>query len=248
MLRQQRFEKILSLLQQRGSVTVKDVSDTLYISQPTVRRDLSEMHAAGMLIRTHGGALSIGESRLEIPIDLRTNMHMQEKLRLDQAAVKLIKNNSVLYIDASSTALHIINHLQPFENLLVITNSMQASLLLQKYRIHHFCTGGFMIEHSLAYGGHFAEEMARSFNIDLMFFSSSGVNPNGWITDYSDAENHLRHVVLKQSAKSVFLCDHSKFDKTSVYNLVHLSEVDYIITDQPLPRSYQTGKAKCIVA
>ena len=247
MLRHERAQQILALLSQRGSMTVDALSRELYVSQPTIRRDLSQMQREGLLVRTHGGAVALGDGKAEIPVSMRSTLHMPEKLRLDRTAAQLVKNGSVLFIDASSTALHIIDHLSAFDGLKVITNSMQALLLLNKYGIRAYCTGGQLIGQSLAFAGSAAERMIADFNIDIMFFSSSGVSERGWIVDYGEEETELRRMVLRQSAKTVFLCDHSKFGVASTYNVARLSDVDVIITDAPLPREYQTGRAQCMV-
>jgi len=247
MLRHERAQQILALLSQRGSMTVDALSRELYVSQPTIRRDLSQMQREGLLVRTHGGAVALGDGKAEIPVSMRSTLHMPEKLRLDRAAAQLVKNGSVLFIDASSTALHIIDHLSAFDGLKVITNSMQAAMLLQKYQIRTYCTGGEMIDQSLAFAGSAAERMIADFNIDLMFFSCSGVNDRGWIVDYGERETELRRRVMTQSAQRVFLCDHSKFGVNSTYNVARLSDMDVIITDAPLPRDYPTGRARCIV-
>ena len=119
--------------------------------------------------------------------------------------------------------------------------------LLRKYNIATYCTGGVLIEHSLAFGGPYAQEMTDHFNIDICFFSSLGINEKGWIVDYSELETQMRKVVLSRASKRVFLCDQSKFLKNSVYNVVKLSDVDYIITDAVLPVNLDTGKAQCMV-
>ena len=247
MLKQERTQQILALLSQRGSMTVEELGRELYVSAPTMRRDLNEMQRAGMLIRTHGGALPLSDGQIEMPIRMRNTLHLPEKLRLARAAARLVHPGNVLFIDASSTVLHIIDHLTACEGLTVITNSLQAMLLLQKYDIRTYCTGGRMIGQSLALAGSAAERMVEDFNIDLLFFSSRGVNEQGWIVDYGEEETELRRRLIRQSARKVFLCDSSKFGVNCTYNVARLSDVDDIITDAPLPREYQTGRAHCMV-
>lgn len=247
MLKHERSQMIVEMLRRQGSATVEEISRALFVSAPTVRRDLAELQKAGLLARTHGGALNLGQGNPVIPIDMRNSIHLQEKLKLDRAAAKLVHNGDVIFIDASSTVLHLVDYLKSYESLLVITNSIQAALLLQKNSIPAYCLGGKLIEHSLALAGQYAENMLRSFNIDWMFFSSSGIHPNGWIVDYNEPETALRRVALRQSAKKVFLGDHTKFGVRSVHNLIPLREVDYVLTDAPLPTEYELGAAKSIV-
>jgi DeoR/GlpR family transcriptional regulator of sugar metabolism len=247
MLKEPRYDIIMELLNKEKSMTVEQLSRALYVSLPTIRRDLTEMQKHGLVNRIRGGAMSVGEDRLGIPVDLRNAIHSKEKQRLAQYAASMVKNGDVLFIDASTTALHIIDHLTKYENIRVITNSIQAVALLRKYNIATYCTGGVLIENSLAFGGPYAQEMISNFNIDICFFSSSGISAKGWIVDYSELETQMRKVVLSHAAKRVFLCDQSKFLKNFIYNVVKLADVDCIITDAPLPNNLETGSAYCMV-
>ena len=83
----------------------------------------------------------------------------------------------------------------------------------------------------MCYAGIFAENFIRQFNFNAVFFSCHGVDENGNIVDTSLSETSLRRTVLNQTNKSVFLCDSSKFNVNAPYNLVNLSEVGVIITD-----------------
>ncbi len=247
LLKEARYQEIVKLLNKEKSMSVEQIGRALYISLPTVRRDLNEMHKLGLAVRTHGGALAADDNSLGIPVDFRNSILSKEKQRLAQHAASLVKNGDVLFIDASTTVLHIVDHLKKYENIRVITNGIQAALLLRKYNIKTYCTGGILIEHSLAFGGRYAEELVAHFNIDIFFFSSYGINDKSWIVDYSELETDIRKDVLKHSDRSVFICDQSKFLRDSVFNLVPLRDINTIITNAPFPDTINTGDATCIV-
>ena len=247
MLKEARYQEIVKLLDKEKSMTVEQIGRALYVSLPTIRRDLNEMHKLGLAVRIHGGALAADDNSLGIPVDFRNAILAKEKHKLAQRASMLVNNGDVLFIDASTTVLHIVDHLKKFDNIRVITNSIQATLLLRKYNIKTYCTGGILIEHSLAFGGRYAQELVANFNIDIFFFSSYGINAKGWIVDYSELETVIRKEVFRHSNRSVFLCDKSKFSRDSIYNLAQLRFIDTIITDAPLPETLETGSAECIV-
>ena len=52
-----RKQKILLLLERDGKVTAADLVEHFAVSPDTIRRDLGELAAAGLLQRVHGGAL-----------------------------------------------------------------------------------------------------------------------------------------------------------------------------------------------
>ena len=68
-----------------------------------------------------------------------------------------------------------------------------------------------------------------------MFFSSSSLSESGMISDYSEEEISLRLCIAEMTKTKVFLCDQTKFNKESAFNLFSLSDIDYAITGAPLP-------------
>ena len=85
------------------------------------------------------------------------------------------------------------------------------------------------------------------FRIDMMFFSSYGVDAKGVIIDTADAESTLRRRILQKPVESVFLCDQSKFGKSSVFRIASIAMVDYVIANAPLPASYPLPKEQVLV-
>ena len=57
MLNLERQAKILELIEEHGKVEVGDLSRSLGASEVTIRKDLKELHARGLLRRAHGGAV-----------------------------------------------------------------------------------------------------------------------------------------------------------------------------------------------
>ena len=231
MFKSQRQEQILELLKTTKYMTVEQLSRTLYVSEPTVRRDLNELARQNFIARSHGGAMLRSEHNAEVPIDFRSAFQTKAKSAIAKKAAELIKDGDVVFIDASTTTLHILEHIKSKSNLTVITNSIQASLYLRNSGITVYSTGGRLLDNSLAYGGSFAEEILQKFNIDIFFFSSFGLLENGEIQDYSEPETSLRTKVLQNAKISVFLCDMSKLGKKSLFNVANVSEVDFFVTD-----------------
>lgn len=234
----EREEKILSILRTNDITTVDEISEKLFISKPTVRRDLDKLVKKGIVSRTHGGATLIRNAADEkIPFSFREQEHNSAKFIMAQKAVKFIKDCYTIMIDASTSALAIVPLLSEFNNLIVITNNAKASLLLGQMGIKNVCTGGHMINKSFSYVGEDAIRTVNNYNADVVFFSCRGLSENGYLTDNSIDENQLRRAMIKKSRKSVFLCDKSKYFKTCFNNLCHISEIDEIISDEMIPEN-----------
>ena len=231
MLKEERYDKILEIIDEENYTSAQDLSKRLYVSLPTVRRDLAELQKRNLILRSHGGAKKINTEHIVMPLDFRKTLNQSEKRRICCAAAKLIKDNDIVFIDASTTALQLSDFLADKKSITVVTNSIPLSAALHKKHIKTYCTGGEMLNHSLGYAGSYAEEFIRNFNIDIMFFSCCGINDSGMIVDASLPETVLRKAAVRCSATVVFLCDHSKFGLRAPYNVMAINDADFVITD-----------------
>ncbi len=231
MLKEERYDKILAVLESEKYISAQKLSQMLFVSLPTIRRDLAELDRRNQIIRSHGGAKAIEPEHVVAPLDFRKSLHSTQKRKLCQAAANLVGDNEIIFIDSSTTTLQMADFLVEKKNITVITNGISLAVLLINKGIKTYCTGGEIFQNSLAHFGSFAEDFIRRFNIDTMFFSCHGVNDSGMLTDPSLPETQIRKAAINQSKKTVFLCDKSKFSLSTPYNLISIKEVDYIITD-----------------
>ena len=118
-----------------------------------------------------------------------------------------------------------------FEDIIVITNSPKSSMRLGAEGIKNYCTGGLLLNHSVAYVGADAEKFVSNINADKFFFSSRGYTENGVISDSSVEEAAIKRAMMKNSARTFYLCDSSKAGKKYMYNICTADDVDAIITE-----------------
>lgn len=242
-MKEERFQKILSILSDKDYVSVERLSKELFVSMPTVRRDLNTMQDMGLVIRSHGGVMMRRGEADGGPAVFRMGINAGEKLKLDKAAAKLLRDNIMVFMDESTTTLHIIDQMPAFKNITVVTNSISVLQLSAKYGLPTICIGGEMSYDTMSFYGRDAEDMITRYGIDIMFFSSSAITPRSWIADYSPQANSLRRQVIQLADRKVFLCDKSKFLKPGAYMLMPLNEADHIITNSPLPPELDPGQA-----
>ena len=163
------------------------------------------------------------------------------------AAAKLLRDNCMVFMDESTTTLHIIDQMSAYKNITVVTNNISVLQLAAKYRVPTICLGGETCYDTMSFYGYEAEELITHFGIDIMFYSSSAITPGSWIADYSARANALRRRALQQADMKVFLCDKSKFLKPGAYMLMPLCEADHIITNAKLPDELNTGAARVTI-
>ena len=225
-----RENQYINLLAQK-SHTVKELSEKLFISEPTVRRDIVFMQEKGLLSCKRGiVTLKTNSPDQRIPLFIRHLEQNEAKQIIASKAISHIKDGYVIMLDASTTAFHLLPFLAEFKNILVITSGAKTALESAAMGIRTICTGGEMTLESFSYIGPDAESVLKNYNADIAFFSCRGV-ADGIATDNSIMENNLRKIMIKNSKKKFLLCDKSKFEKTYLNTLCNIDDIDGLITD-----------------
>ena len=99
----ERHNQILSIIKSNRNVTVKELTSLLFVSEATVRRDLSEMQRLGLIERTHGGAV-VSDNAEEISHFVRVIKNAKEKEQIASIALAHLPTFHSVFIDGSSTA------------------------------------------------------------------------------------------------------------------------------------------------
>jgi len=231
-----RHQKILEALKNDPNVTVRELAKMLCVSEPTVRRDFTELHRKGIITKIYGGAiLNSGSADIEIPFLLRENEKSSTQSIMGAKASELISDGLVIMLDGSTSAYHIVPYLSRFKDLIVITSGAKTAVALAEANIRTFCTGGQMLIHSYSYVGEQAEDFVKNINADILFFSCRGLSDDGKMTDIAIEEANLRKAMFNSCKKKILLCDSSKFGKTCFYNMGSIKDIDGIITEGELP-------------
>jgi len=212
--------------------TVKELAGKLFISQPTVRRDIALLKEKEILTCTRGIVrLKANAPDNRIPMFIRDLEHPQEKQAIAARAAERIKDGYVIMLDASTTAYCLIPHLSRFKNLFVITSGAKTALALASMGIRTLCTGGETVPDSFSYVGTDAERTLRGYNADIAFFSCRGLTEEGLATDNSIRENAIRQIMIQNAAQSWLLCDKSKLGKKYLHTLCRTDQITGTILD-----------------
>ena len=229
----ERDKAILELLLKEKQVTVKQLASHLYISEPSVRRDLARLERQHLIKRIHGGAMLEKDalSKTKIPFTIRELEQSDAKIIIAKKAIELIHDNDIIFLDASTSAYNIIQFLPSKKNITIVTNGVRALEKLAEYDINTISTGGSLIASCKALVGDEAYRTIESINANIAFFSCRGLSDDGFLTDIAPAENYVRKRMIKNSRQSYLLCTSDKFGKQYYHNLCHKDEIDGILTN-----------------
>ncbi|WP_054024075.1 DeoR/GlpR family DNA-binding transcription regulator [Bacillus sp. FJAT-28004] len=235
MLVHERYDKIVQLVNERGSIRVTELSELCQVTEETIRRDLDRLEQAGRLRRSHGGAVSVKDQQPEIPYFEREITHAEEKKRIAEAAITLIQPNDRILLDASSTAWYMAANM-PDIPLTVLTNSIKVAMeLSSKEKIEVISTGGILASRSLSYVGPLAERSLDAYHVDKAFLSCKGVHLERGVSESNELQARIKHKMVGMADQVILVADSSKFGVQAFTHVADLNEVDTIITDERLP-------------
>ncbi|MBE6643971.1 MAG: DeoR/GlpR transcriptional regulator [Ruminococcaceae bacterium] len=223
-----RQKDILDILYRSGRVSVNELARALYVSEMTVRRDLSEMEKGGYLKRYRGGAVLKVDTR-EMPISERFYVDEDEKKQLCSLCTAYLRNNITVYIDSSSTCLYIIPHLAKYEKILLVTNSVKALQTASPLHIPCILLGGEYYEQDMCLVGPLTEQFVEEMNFDVAFMTTAAYSKDGVISDFDIRQTAVRKRVIKNTKETVLLFEKNKLDKKLTYTLCTKDEVSKII-------------------
>lgn len=226
-----REELYIRLLSEREH-TVKELSKLLFVSEPTVRRDMIALERKELLTCRRGVVkLKSHYADRRVPLFIREEIYNAEKQEIAMLAARHVKDGDVIMMDASTTAYHMVPHLVKHKNILLITNGAKTALEAASLGIRTLCTGGEMTLESFSYVGSDAEAMLNNYNADVAFFSCLGISEDGIVSDSSLLENAMRRIMIRRSRRQYVLCDRSKFGYTYLNTLCTTQELSGIITN-----------------
>src|SRR5437868_5421254 len=148
MLMAERQSRLQELLARRGMANLDAIASELSVSQSTVRRDVEALEKRGLVTRTHGGALWVGEPTTAggrpYAFDQRMGYQLDAKRQIARAAKSLITPGQTILLDGGTTTFYLAQEL-PGQPLQIVTNSLPiANLFLSDEQVELILTGGLV--------------------------------------------------------------------------------------------------------
>ena len=234
MLTSERKALILDLLRRDRRVIAKSLSQQLGLSEDTIRRDLRELAAEGLLQRVHGGALPTSPAMA----DMRDRWHVapDSKDAVARAAAKLVRPEQVVILDGGTTAVRMARYLPPSLRATVITHSPSVAIELAAHEtISVELIGGRLFKHSVVSVGASAMEAIARIRADTFFMGVTGVHPELGLTTGDSEEATIKRALSRQAAETIVLASEEKLGAVSPFLVMELGEVDSLVVESGTP-------------
>jgi DeoR/GlpR family transcriptional regulator of sugar metabolism len=234
----ERKQRILKLIQQDSRVSVAELASFFGVSKASIRRDLNELHHAGLLQRTYGGALKLNSTSSEMPFSMREVSHREEKTRIGEFAAQLVQPGETIFVDGGTTTECMLPYLADRPNLTVVTYGLNIAARLAGYeQITVIVIGGTLHHRSLTTGGILALESLHTYGMRFhhTFLAASGISVEGGITNASFEEIPMKRRAIEVAQQTILLVDSSKVGVVAAGLIAPVQKIHRLITDVKAP-------------
>ena len=231
-------DRIKEYIEDKKVVSIKELQALFPdVSLMTIHRDLDALVDSGAIVKFRGGAKAVRHAG-----DPEFNVRMREnntgKLAIAHKALELIQPHSSIFLDASTTNLALARSL-PDINLNIFTTG--PSIALELCRLNNpvvtVCCGTINRK-NLALSGQNTLQMLEKINIDLAFIGVSGCSVEAGFTCGTESDMLVKRLVIDKARRSVIMCSREKLSCLMPYTFAELADVDYLISDEPMPENF----------
>ena len=242
MLTEERFAKILSILESMGSVTVQQLMTELNASESTIRRDLNALDANGQLTKVHGGAIlkTMAYSTKDDNVVSRKEKNRDAKNKIAKYAAEQIAPGDFVYLDAGTTTELMIEYITSHQAVFV-TNAISHAKLLAEKGCRVYLLGGEFKSQTEAIVGEEAMEMLSKYNFTKGFWGTNGISVSKGYSTPEIKEAMVKKYSMKNCKRCYILADASKFDQLSSVKFADFEQATILTTElyKPALKKYK---------
>ena len=247
MLIAERQSRLKDLLARRGMSDLDSLSSELRVSQSTIRRDVEMLERTGLVRRTHGGVIWVGDrsgsaagsnGARPYAFDQRMDYQSDAKRQIAKAAAKLVRPGQTIILDGGTTTFYLAQQLlgQPLQ---LVTNSLPiANLFINDENVELVLVGGILYPRYGVLLGPMAEHELGNIHAQTLFISVAGVH-DGSLYNQNLLLVQAERRMMEKAQQVVLLADSEKFGQQALVRLGVLDEVDVVVADAALPAEQQ---------
>lgn len=233
LLTRERQEQIAQIVEDKGRLTVAEISERFNVSEATARRDLAALAAQNLILRVHGGAMKrrVVATR-EAPILHRQAKNAEAKQRIGQIAARLIDDGETLLLIGGSTGLAVAHELYNHQHLTIVTDSLLiASELLDQGQHKLIILGGTIDQDERAVRGTLSRIVLEQLQVDKAIIGTKAVSPDWGLSVETPEEAELWRAYIAIAHHVIVVTDSSKFRQSALVNVTSIENIHTLVTD-----------------
>ncbi len=237
----ERYQIILSVVQEKPVATVAELVELTSSSEATVRRDIAALHLENKLRRVRGGAEALVPSRHGAlagrPFSVNQQLNTTLKKAIAREAVELCADGDDIIINGGTTTFQMV-HLLNARRMQVFTNSFPvAEHLLAHSKNEVLISGGTIYREQQIVLSPYENDFSKNFCAKRMFIGAHSVGSLG-LMEADPLIIQSERKLMDQADELVVLADSSKFQKRSSMIICPLERVNTLITDEHISDSH----------
>lgn len=238
-LKEERQQKILAEIEEKGSVIVKNLAEKFNVSYMTIRRDLREIEAVEIIKRTYGGAiLSIKSSNHNEPPTLdRMDLMREEKIKIARAVAQLVGQGEMIFLGSGTTTLYVAHELRERDDITVVSNALTIlNELATLGKMTLIGVGGFLRRSEFSLIGHFTNNTIEDLRVDKVILGMRGVHPRFGLTSEHPQELITDRSIIGISNTIIVVVDSTKIGHVSASRTAPITSANLIVTTENAPK------------
>lgn len=236
MFLEERQEKILDILNKKGKVVVKELSELFRVTEDCIRKDLTKMEKRGLLKRTYGGAIPSDNTHpghANVVSD-RNDTNVSEKRMIAKKAMRLINDGDVIFLDVSTTNVELAKEIiKQKKKVKVVSNMLSiANLFAADCSVDFILIGGTLNREQNGTLGAMALQAMEKFRFDCAFLGVVGADAeNDEVSTYLSEDGMMKYQAIKRSTKAYLIMEKKKFFFKGNYVYAKLEDFDGVICE-----------------
>lgn len=255
MSRYERWNTLLSLLADRGRLSVDEAAAKLKVSAATIRRDFDRLAQQQMLTRTRGGAVAHSVT-YDLPLRYQNARYASGKQRIAAAAAELIGPGSIVGLNGGTTTTELARALSVRAEghadagspaLTIVTNALNiANELVVRPHVKIVLSGGVALPQSYELVGPLATGVFDRVTLDFAVLGVTGIDGENGATCINEDEASINHRMADRAEQVIVVADASKIGNRAFARICDIGEVDVLVTDSPDVAAFEEAGLKVL--
>ena len=226
-----RRSAIVALVTERGEISIDALSHHFGVSLQTVRSDLRDLTAQGLLLRRHGMVAPF--ARENIGYQQREIVNINGKRWIGERVAQLLCDAQSCFLGTGTTVEMVARALPETTSLSAFTNNLHAALpLSQLTGCELTVAGGRIRKRDLDIIGSDALTFFSRYRVDIGVVSVGGIGESGDLYDFNDEEVLARQALIASADLTVLVVDSTKFGRTALCRNGSVGDFDYVVSDR----------------
>lgn len=227
-----RIAEIVRLIVENEKMDVTRLSESMNVSQVTIRKDLNELEEKGIIKRSFGYAVINNAD----DISSRLAFHYNEKTAIARRAASMVHDHETVIIESGSCCALLASILaSEKKDITIITNSaFIADYVRNSPSVNLILLGGIYQKDSQCTVGPALAETVKNYHVKTMFIGTDGYHPSLGFTNKDTLRAQAVRDMSGSCEEIIVLTESQKFGNVGTVPLNLTAKIKALVTDSDI--------------